>query len=134
MPSKFARILARLFEVCSFILGSHSISAQIKVGERTKFYHHGCGTVLHERTVIGNDCVIFQNVTIGDRWSKHRASGVPTIGDNVIIGAGAVLLGGITVGNNAVIGANAVVLDDVPENCMAVGVPAIIRKHTAEGM
>lgn len=103
---------------------SHAISAQADIGKRTVFFHHGLGTVVHERAVIGDNCLIFQNVTIGEKHSKKNDEhGVPIIGDNVTIGAGAVLLGSIHIGNGATIGANAVVVKDVCENDVVCGVP-----------
>lgn len=80
---------------------------------------HPNGIVIHPAAVIGPNCLIFQQVTIG-----HRGDGVPTVGGHVDIGAGAKLLGRISIGHHAAIGANAVVLCDVPEGCTAVGIPA----------
>lgn len=84
---------------------------------------HPNGCVIHARK-IGRNCSIISNVTIGmrNRWE------FPVIGDNVFIGAGARVLGGITVGNGAVIGANAVVIDDVPDGATVVGIPAKVVK------
>ena len=82
---------------------------------------HANGIVIHPRAVIGPNCLIFQQVTIGEGGSQ---AGVPTIGGHVDIGAGARVLGGITVGNHSRIGANAVVLSDIPDGATAVGVPA----------
>lgn len=79
---------------------------------------HPNGIVIHSAAVIGPNCLIFQQVTIGD------ADGIPTIGGHVDIGAGAKVLGAITVGDHARIGANAVVLRDVPEGATMVGIPA----------
>ena len=84
---------------------------------------HPNGIVIHPDAVIGPNCLIFQQVTIGTRGS----GGVPAIGGHVDIGAGAKVLGAIRIGNHVVIGANAVVLQDVPDNCMAVGIPAIVK-------
>ena len=80
-------------------------------------------------TIIGADKIgcnfqVWQNVTIG---KKYSGGGWPTIGDNVKICAGACVLGDIHIGNNVTIGANAVVLTDIPDNCIAVGVPAVIK-------
>lgn len=81
------------------------------------------------RIVIGEDCKIFQGVTIGSKWSKASCLGeAPRIGNNVMIGAGAVILGNITIGDDSIIGANAVVTHSIPKNSLAVGVPAIIKK------
>lgn len=83
---------------------------------------HANGVVIHEDTVIGDNCMIMQQVTIGI-IEAHP----PTIGSNVYIGAGAKVLGNIRLGDRARIGANAVVLHDVPEDHTAAGVPATIR-------
>ena len=72
------------------------------------------------------NCLIFQGVTIG-----YSSSGVPQIGDNVVLTSGCKLLGGIRIGNNVIIGANAVVTHDIPDNSIAVGIPArVISKTT----
>ena len=84
------------------------------------------GIVLHKDCVIGNNVEIDQHVTLGGRKDDK----VPIIGDNVRIGAGAKILGGVKIGDNAKIGANAVVITDVPNGSTAVGVPArIINKN-----
>ena len=82
---------------------------------------HPNGVVIHPKSIIGVNCLIFQQVTIG-----QTNGGVPTIGGHVDIGAGAKILGNINIGDHAVIGANAVVLKDVPAFATAVGVPAQI--------
>lgn len=89
-----------------------------EIGEETIF-PYSVGIVLHQTSVIGKRCRIYQNVTLGN-------SNGPKIGDDVIIGANAIILGDIKVGNGAKIGAGAVVLKDVPEGVTVVGVPARI--------
>lgn len=84
---------------------------------------HPNGVVIHPDAEIGPNCLIFQQVTIGSR----NGSAPPVIGGHVDIGAGAKLLGSITIGNNVEIGANAVVLADVPDDSIAVGVPAVVK-------
>ena len=107
------------------VLFSCDIPPTTTIGDGTVFAHNGLGCVVNECAIIGKNCKILQNVTIGGRG---EGSGTPIIGDNVLIGAGACILGGITIGNGVKIGANAVVLNDVPENVTVVGVPAkIIR-------
>jgi serine O-acetyltransferase len=81
---------------------------------------HPNGIVIHPDAVIGPNCLIFQQVTIGLR----DGPGAPHIGGHVDVGAGAKILGPVTIGNHAKIGANAVVLNDVPEGATAVGIPA----------
>ena len=88
--------------------------------------------VIGETTVIGDNCTIYQGATLGGT-GKHIGKRHPTIGNNVMIGAGAKVLGPITIGDNAKIAAGAVVLKDIPENSTAVGVPArVVRGKTAE--
>lgn len=125
--------LGRLFEVINFIINSNSISAKAIIGKTTVFHHHGLGCVIHDNTEIGENCHIFQNVTIGSKWPKGKCEGnCPKIGNNVFIGAGAVILGNISIGDNAIIGANSVVLESVRENVMMAGVPAVIKKENYE--
>ena len=76
--------------------------------------------------MIGENCHISQNVTLGGGGGPD--GGLPILGDNVRVGAGAVILGNVHIGDNAVIGANAVVLCDIPENAVAVGAPARVVK------
>ena len=97
----------------------------IKLGENFKLGYGGIGVVIHERTIIGDDVHVDQNVTIGGTSKKYE---VPTIGNSVYIGAGAVILGPVIIGNDVVIGANAVVVKDVPSGSLVVGVPAEIIK------
>ena len=87
------------------------------------FIDHGMGVVIGETTVIGDNCTIYQNVTLGGT-GKHTGKRHPTLGDNVMVGPGAKVLGPFTVGSGARVAAGAVVLDAVPENATAVGVPA----------
>lgn len=87
------------------------------------FIDHGMGVVIGETTEIGDNCTIYQNVTLGGT-GKETGKRHPTIGDNVLVGAGAKVLGPFKVGDNARIAAGAVVLREVPCNTTAVGVPA----------
>lgn len=97
-----------------------------RVGRRVIIEHQN-GIIIHGRAVIGDDCVIRQGVTLGNRTTE-RPDDAPTLGRGVNVGAGAKILGDVRVGDGAVIGANAVVLEDVPAGALAVGVPArIIR-------
>lgn len=93
---------------------------------------HGMGIVIGETAVIGDNVLIYHGVTLGGVSGAENEKRHPTIEDNVVIGAGAKILGNITVGENSKIGANAVVLKDVPKNATAVGVPAriILSEHS----
>jgi len=88
---------------------------------------HPNGIVIHPKAVIGPNCLIFQQVTIGS-----RDGGIPVIGGNVDIGAGAKIIGNVKIGNHVRIGANSVVLKSVPDNCTVVGIPAKIVKNDTE--
>ena len=91
-----------------------------RIGKRL-FIDHGSGVVIGETTVIGDDCTIYQGATLGGT-GKERCMRHPTLGNNVMVGAGARILGNITIGDNVKIGANAVVLDDVEEGKTVVGI------------
>ncbi|MCM8798767.1 MAG: serine O-acetyltransferase [Candidatus Omnitrophica bacterium] len=92
------------------------------------FIDHGMGVVIGETTIIGDNVLIYQGVTLGgtgiEKGKRH-----PTVGNNVVIGAGAKVLGNITIGDNSYIGANAVVIKDIPPNSTVVGVPGRITKQ-----
>ena len=112
--------LAKLAEMlCGVTIG---VSARI--GRRLVIEHSG-GIVVHGNAVLGDDCIIRQGVTIGNR-RLDRPLEAPHIGHRVNIGAGAKILGAVQVGDDAEIGANAVVITDVPAGALAVGVPARI--------
>jgi serine acetyltransferase len=98
-------------------------TAQIGQGVIIEHQH---GIVIHGNVVIGNNCIIRQGVTIGNRYI-NKPTEAPVIGDNVNIGAGAKLLGNITIGDNVNIGANAVVIHDVPQNGLYVGFPKSMK-------
>ena len=113
-------VLAKLAEIfCGVTIG---VAAHI--GRRLIIEHSGA-IVIHGHAVIGDDCIIRQGVTIGNRRINQPLE-APHIGSRVNIGAGAKILGAVRIGNDAEIGANAVVLCDVPAGCLAVGVPARI--------
>lgn len=92
------------------------------------FIDHGMGVVIGETSVIGNNVTLFQGVTLGGT-GKERGKRHPTLGNNVVVGTGAKILGNIIVGDNSYVGANAVVIKDVPPNSTVVGVPGRITKQ-----
>lgn len=104
-----------------------AISFKANIGPGLYIGHHG-GIVTNEEMVIGINCNLSHDVTIGVSRRGERA-GVPVIGDNVYIGPGAKIFGKITVGNNAAIGANCVVTHDVPENGVVVGIPGKVISY-----
>ncbi len=97
------------------------------------FIDHGMGVVIGETTEIGDNCLIYQGVTLGGT-GKDKGKRHPTLGNNVMVGAGARVLGPFKVGDNSKIAANAVVLESVPPNSTAVGVPARIAKQNGKKM
>lgn len=119
--------LARLLSQFSRHLTGIEIHPGAEIG-RGLFIDHGMSVVIGETTVIGNNVTLYQGVTLGGT-GKQKAKRHPTLGDNVVVGAGAKILGNIVVSDNSYIGANAVVIKDVPPNSTAVGVPARLTKQ-----
>jgi serine O-acetyltransferase len=101
-----------------------------KIGRRV-FIDHGTGVVIGETAVVGDDCTIYQGVTLGGT-GKDKGKRHPTLGNGVMVGAGAKVLGPISIGDNTRIAAGAVVLSDTPSDCTAVGVPARIVRIGGE--
>jgi serine O-acetyltransferase len=97
------------------------------IGE-SLFIDHGMGVVIGETTVIGNNVTLYQGVTLGGT-GKEKGKRHPTLGDDIVVGAGAKVLGNISIGGNSYIGANAVVIKDVPANSTVVGVPGRITRQ-----
>lgn len=118
------RAAARFWANIGRIVTGIEIHPQAQIGQNL-FIDHGTGVVIGQTAIIGDDCTIYQNVTLGGKGNglagqkRH-----PTIGDHVVIGAGAQVLGDIMIGSNARIGANAVVTANVAENVTMVGNPA----------
>lgn len=92
------------------------------------FIDHGMGVVIGETTEIGDNCLIYQGVTLGGT-GKDKGKRHPTLGNNVMVGAGAKVLGPFKIGNNVKIAANAVVLEEIPDDCTAAGVPARVVRN-----
>ncbi|MFB1488659.1 MULTISPECIES: serine O-acetyltransferase [unclassified Thiocapsa] len=115
--------LYKLLKVLSQIMTGIDLPCEVRVGRRFLIEHFG-GIIISGDAVFGDDCVVRNGVTVGLRHRGVR--GAPVIGDRVDIGAGAKVLGPIRIGNDVAIGANAVVIQDVPDGCLAVGVPARI--------
>ena len=118
--------LARIISQVGRFFTGIEIHPGEQIGRRL-FIDHGMGIVIGETATVGNDCTIYHNATLGgtgkDKYKRH-----PDLGNNVMVGSGAKVLGPIKIGNNVKIGANAVVLKDVPNNTTVVGVPACNTK------
>lgn len=123
-PREFWKFVGRCISQFSRFLTGIEIHPGARIGRRF-FIDHGMGVVIGETAEIGDDVLMFHQVTLGgtrfDRTKRH-----PTVGNNVLIGMGAKVIGAITIGDNSKIGANAVVNRDVPPNCTVVGVPGRI--------
>ena len=126
LDEKGAHFTARLISQATKLFTGIEIHPGATIG-RGLFIDHGSGVVIGETSIIGDDCTIYQGATLGGT-GKETGKRHPTLGDRVMVGAGAKLLGNFTVGSNSKIAAGAVVLRDVPENCTAVGIPAKVVK------
>ncbi len=114
-------------QVSRFITGIE-IHPGAKIGKGLVI-DHGMGVVIGETAEIGDNCTIYQGVTLGGT-GKDVGKRHPTLGNNVLVGAGAKVLGPFKIGDNSKIAANAVVLDEIPDNCTAVGIPAkLVRRE-----
>jgi len=123
-------LVPRLLSMAARLLTGVEIHEGARIGEGF-FIDHGMGVVIGETTEIGRNVTIYQGVTLGGT-GKERGKRHPTIEDNVVIAAGASVLGPITVGRGSKIGAGAVVIADVPPNCTVVGVPGRVTVCSGE--
>lgn len=123
-PREFWKSFARIVSQFSRFMTGIEIHPGAKIGRRF-FIDHGTGVVIGETAEIGDDVLMYHEVTLGGT-SLQKVKRHPTIGNNVLIGMGAKIVGAVVVGNNCKIGANAVVNKDIPENCTVVGVPGRI--------
>jgi serine O-acetyltransferase len=120
-------ILPRLISQFAKFLTGIEIHPGAQIGKGL-FIDHGMGVVIGETSVIGDNVTLFQGVTLGGT-GKEKGKRHPNIGNNVVVGAGAKILGNITVGDNTLVGANAVVIRDVPPDSTVVGVPGRVAKR-----
>ena len=114
-------LIPRIISYITRILTGIEIHPAAKIGRRF-FIDHGEGVVIGETTIIGDDVLIYQQVTLGGT-GKENGKRHPTIEDNVVVGAGATILGNITIGHDTRIGAGSVVVEDVPDHSTVIGVP-----------
>ena len=121
-----APILPRLIQTVIYLVYHAVVPCEVEIGPQVEFAHGGLGVILHPRCQIGRHVYIGAHVVVGGR-SRHP--GLPRIGNNVYLGAGAKILGDITVGDDVVVGANAVVTRSVPPRTIVAGVPARILRQ-----
>jgi serine O-acetyltransferase len=130
-PALLRKVFSLIYHVlykCVQILTGIELPCEVTLGRNFVIDHFG-GIIISGYARFGDNCRIRNGVVVGLRRVGETTA--PVIGDNVDIGAGAKVLGPIRIGNNVAIGANAVVLCDVPDNCSAVGVPAMVRPRGA---
>lgn len=134
--------LAWLIRSCIYLIHNSYIPYTCDIGKGTDLGYKGIGVVIHSEAKIGENCLIGTNVTIGGGAGKSNTvipefdkirGNVPTIGDRVYISTGAKVLGNIVIGDDVIIGANAVVINDVPSRAVVGGVPAkVLRKRSID--
>lgn len=126
------KLIARfLSQVARFLTGIE-IHPGATIGKRF-FIDHGMGVVIGETTIIGDDCSLYQGVTLGGVGTgEHKVKRHPTLKNNVMVSAGAKVIGDVTIGDNSIIGASSVVLKDVPPNCTVIGIPGRIVKENGQ--
>lgn len=125
-------LMARIISHLNRFFTGIEIHPGAKIGRRV-FIDHGHGTVIGETTEIGDDVTIYQGVTLGGT-GKQKGKRHPTIENNVVISAGAQVLGAIIIGSNSKVGAGSVVLQDVPPNCTVVGIPGRVKVKKDDNM
>lgn len=113
--------LARISSQFTRFMTGVEIHPGAQIGRRF-FIDHAMGVIIGETTIIGDDCTLYQGVTLGGTGNE-TGKRHPTLGNNVIVGVGAAVLGNITVGDNSKIGGGAVAVKDVPPNCTVIGIP-----------
>lgn len=119
--------LARVVSNVSRLLTGIEIHPGASIGRRF-FIDHGMGVVIGETAVVGDDCTLYHGVTLGGTsWQKGKRH--PTLGNDVVVGAGAKILGPLNIGSSSRVGSNAVVMKDVPDGCTVVGVPGRVVKR-----
>jgi serine O-acetyltransferase len=126
-------VVPRVISQWSRFLTGIEIHPGAEIGRRF-FIDHGMGVVIGETTVIGDDVLLYQGVTLGGTGNE-KGKRHPTLGNNVVVGAGAKVLGGIRVGNNVKIGAGSVVVHPVPDHSTVVGIPGrVVRFRAPQGV
>ena len=119
--------VAKLLKIYNRIIFGCDIGIGAVIPTSTVFHHCALGCTIGNNTIIGENCQLYTNVTLGTK-NINIADGNPIIGNNVTIGTGAIVLGKVYIGDNSIIGAGAVVLQDMPPNALIVGNPAKVKK------
>lgn len=127
MVKFFGNPLGLIFDYFIRIYFASDISSGAKIGAGLMFVH-GHDIVIGAAVSIGNNCKIFNGVTLGNKNTEVAENEQPMVGSGVVLSTGAKILGNITIGDNVIVGANSVVLQNIPSGCIAVGIPAKIKK------
>lgn len=125
--------IATFYSTMLRIIFSCDIPAEVEFATNSQLVHNGLGCVFHPKTIVSDNCKIYQNVTLGGNGkiiNGEVLKGAPKLEDNVAVFAGACVLGSITIGHDTIIGANAVVTKDVPPHSLVFGNPAIVKELT----
>ncbi len=123
-------VLPKIISIINRLAFSCALPSTATIGKEFTLGYWGLGVVIHSKSVIGDRCLISQNVTLG---RKSGSPGVPRLGNNVAVGAGSVLVGDIELGDNCVVGAGSVVTKSFPDGSVIAGVPAQVLSHLEAG-
>lgn len=123
--NKLTRPISYFIYLVARVIYASDVHPAARIGKGSHFVHH-FNIVIGSTAVIGDNCTIFNGVTLGDNGKDRNLC--PTIGDNVLLSAGSKVVGPVSVGSNSIVGANSVVIRDVPENSLAVGLPAVVKR------
>lgn len=129
---KRKNVFGSFFHYLLRIVFGCDIPVTVQFGDNIQLIHNGLGVVMHPQTIIGNNCKIYQNVTLGGNGkiiNGETQVGAPVLEDNVAVFSGACVLGPIRIGHDSYIGANCVVTRDVPPNSLVYGNPMIITSR-----
>ena len=127
--------MASVYTIILRLVFSCDIPAEVKFASTAQLVHNGLGCVFHPKTIVGENCKIYQNVTLGGNGKildGMSVKGAPCLEKNVAVFAGACVLGPITIGHDSIIGANAVVTKNIPPHSLVFGNPAIVKPLTFE--
>jgi serine O-acetyltransferase len=126
---KNMKLVSKFFDALIFLVYNSYIPSSCKIGKGTTFAYKGISVVIHSRSIIGDNCIIGQGITIG---GKDGSLNPPIIGNNVYVAAGSRIIGDIEIGDNCIIGANSVVNKSFNSNSVIAGVPAKIIRNIIE--
>lgn len=126
-PSRISRLLVKWYRYKQITKHNCHISYKSEIGKKVKF-PHPLGIVIGDGVKVGDNTMIWQNVTLGSHGKKDEEMGYPTIGSGVRIYEGVTVIGVITIGDNAIIGAKSLVTKDVPPRAIAYGIPAKVKE------